>query len=275
MPRTAGSHYDFVTDAWKEFMGDHFHFGYFETEDTELSRATEIMIEKMLELCDVSGGSRILDVGCGIGGPAFYIHEKFNCAIDGISTSERGVELASITSKEKGYHDVNFKVANGLSNGFPDSTFDIVWIMETSHLIPNRVALFRECSRVLKENGTIVLCDLVVLMRPIYRVLWHAARNAKKYVRNLRAWGPAQLGYPGNYCDSLITAGFREVTFINITEKTLPTMKWWKNNALRYRDSKTNAFSKEDVQEFIYGCETVEELFNDGVLGYGIVRANK
>jgi len=157
MPRTAGSHYDFVTDAWKEFMGDHFHFGYFETEDMELSRATEVMIEKMLELCDVSGDSRILDVGCGIGGPAFYIHEKFNCAIDGISTSERGVELANITSKEKGYHDVKFKVANGLRNGFPDNTFDIVWIMETSHLIPNRVALFRECSRVLKENGTIVL----------------------------------------------------------------------------------------------------------------------
>ena len=83
------------------------------------------------------------------------------------------------------------------------------------------------------------------------------------------------MGYPGNYCDRLITAGFREVTFINITEKTLPTMKWWKNNALRYRNSEINAFFKEDVQKFIYGCETVEELFSDGVLGYEIVRANK
>jgi len=52
-------------------------------------------------------------------------------------------------------------------------------------------------------------------------------------------------------------------------------VKWWKNNALRYRDSEINAFLKEDVQEFIYGCETLDELFNDGVLGYGIVPAIK
>ena len=32
MPVNAKSHYDHVTDAWKEFMGDNFHFGYFETE---------------------------------------------------------------------------------------------------------------------------------------------------------------------------------------------------------------------------------------------------
>ena len=33
MPVDAGSHYDSVTDAWTEFMGENFHFGYFESDD--------------------------------------------------------------------------------------------------------------------------------------------------------------------------------------------------------------------------------------------------
>ena len=135
MPIDAKSHYDNVTDAWTEFMGENFHFGYFESDDMELDRATEMLIEKMLELTDIGGESRVLDVGCGIGGPAFYIHEKYGCAIDGISTSERGIQLASSASREKGYDDVRFKVADGIDNGFPDGTFDIVWIMEATHLI--------------------------------------------------------------------------------------------------------------------------------------------
>jgi 2-polyprenyl-3-methyl-5-hydroxy-6-metoxy-1,4-benzoquinol methylase len=68
MPINAQDHYDQVTDAWKEFMGDNLHFGCFETEDMELPQATEMLIEKMLELCDIAKKTRILDVGCGIGG---------------------------------------------------------------------------------------------------------------------------------------------------------------------------------------------------------------
>jgi hypothetical protein len=40
MPTNAKDHYNHVTDSWKEFMGDNLHFGYFETEDMELPRAT-------------------------------------------------------------------------------------------------------------------------------------------------------------------------------------------------------------------------------------------
>lgn len=276
MPVNAKSHYDHVTDAWKEFMGDNFHFGYFETEDMELPRATEIMIDKMLELCDISENSRILDVGCGIGGPAFYIHERFGCTIDGISTSERGVQLAAMTSEEKGYDDVKFKVADGRSNGFPDGTFDIVWVMETSHLITDKKGFLQECFRVLDEDGTLVLCDLIQAKAiPIHKGILHLLMHGREYFRLLKTWGPAQLITLGTYCDHLKEAGFREVTVIDVTENAIPTLRWWRENALRFRDSETDAFSKEDVQVFIEGCEILEGFFEKGIFGYGMLRAKR
>lgn len=276
MPVNAKSHYDHVTDAWKEFMGDNFHFGYFETEDMELPRATDVMIDKMLELCDISKDSRVLDVGCGIGGPAFYIHEKFGCAIDGISTSERGVQLAAMTSEEKGFDDVKFKVADGRSTGFPDGTLDIVWVMETSHLITKKKDFMKECFRVLKEDGTLLLCDLIQA-KPIaiHRGLYQLISRFREYYHLLKTWGPSQLLTLGIYCDHLKEAGFHEITVIDITENVIPTLMWWRKNAQQFIESETEAFSKDDVQIFIKGCEILEGFFKEGIFGYGMLRATK
>ena len=209
MPANAKDHYDHVTDSWKEFMGDNLHFGYFETEDMELPRATEKLIEKLLELSDIHGNSRVLDVGCGIGGPALCVYEKFGCSIDGISNGERGGQLAAAAAREKGYDDVRFKVADGLANGFPDGTFDVVWIMEATHLFSDKRALFRECCRVLKDGGTLALCDVTQLMLlPMHKGLWHFLKHLKEYYQLMKAFGPAQvmtcLLYTSDAADDLL-----------------------------------------------------------------------
>jgi 27-O-demethylrifamycin SV methyltransferase len=79
----------------------------------------------------------------------------------------------------------------------------------------------------------------------------------------------------GNHCDRLIEAGFREVTVIDISEKTIPTLKWWRENAMRFRDSEIKSFSKKDVDNFILGCEYLEGFFKKGLFGYGVLGAKK
>jgi 27-O-demethylrifamycin SV methyltransferase len=277
MPVDAKEHYEHVTDAWKEFMGEHLHFGYFESKDMDLARATEVMADKMLELCPITADSRVLDVGCGIGGPAFYLHSKTGCSIDGISTSERGVELANAASREKGYDNkVRFKVADGMDNGFPDETFDVAWVMESSHLMADKRRLLRECYRVLKKGGTLVLCDLISLMNmPFYREMIVYALRYKEFMRLLKAFGPGNVTRLGIYCDFCVEAGFREFTAFNITEHTTPTMMRWRDNAIRFRDNESGDFSREDVEDFIAGCETLDKFFRKGRFGYGMLRAIK
>jgi len=276
MPANAKDHYNHVTDSWKEFMGDNLHFGYFETEDMELSRATDALIDKLLELSDIGENSRVLDVGCGIGNPAFYIHERFGCPIDGISTSERGVQLANAATREKGYDGVHFKVADGLANGFPNGTFDVAWIMEASHLFSDKRALFRECRRVLKDGGTFALCDVTqAMLMPMHKGVWHFLKHLKEYYRLMKTFGPAQVMTLGDYCNLLIEAGFNHVTAVDISQKTLPTMTRWKENALRYANSGDGSFAKKDVDVFIRGCEIDERFMKQGIYGYGMVRALK
>lgn len=274
MSGDAANHYDRVTEAWKEFMGEDLHFGYFESPEMGLAEATDRLIDRMLELCDIHEGTRILDVGCGVGGPALYIHERYGCEIDGISTSRRGVQLARQAAREKGYKKVRFHVADGMDNRFPDRTFDLVWIMESSHPIPDKEALFRECRRVLKDGGTLVMCDLVQAgSLPFLKGLRYLAGNVRELFSRVDVWGPAQILKVEDLRRLLLDSGFREVESWDISEKVVPTLRHWRENALRFLEGGRRGEDRRYAASFARACRKLERAFRDGLMGYAILRA--
>ncbi len=256
-------------------MGENLHFGYFESPDMSLAEATDLIIEKMLALCDVSARSRVLDVGCGVGAPAIYIHERRGCSVEGISTSERGVRIASEKAREKGYEKVRFSLADGTDNGFPDRSFDLVWIMESSHPIPDKGALFRECRRVLAQGGSLVLCDLAqVGTLPFLKGLWRFLRDLRGVLTGPDVWGPAHILTPGALCDRLVEAGFGRVRLMDISGKVVPTLRHWKENASRFRREREDERERAYASRFISACQKLEEAFREGLLGYVMLRAD-
>jgi cyclopropane fatty-acyl-phospholipid synthase-like methyltransferase len=275
MPLNAKAHYNEITDAWRDFMGEHFHFGYFETEDTDQDTAVAALTDKMLAMAKFKKDTKVLDVGCGIGGPAFYIYDKYKCFIDGISTSDRGIELANTSSEEKGCDDrVKFYVADGQKNGMKDKSYDVVWVMESSHMMPNKKALFSECNRVLKDDGALILCDLMMLVN-FRKQLAHFIKNPKAYRDNMKTFGFAQLIPMGMYAKLLVEAGFTNLQFIDISKEATPTGKIWAENAKKFRGAQGKDFTNEDVDLFVRACEAMYGWFKEGIIGYGVVKATK
>jgi cyclopropane fatty-acyl-phospholipid synthase-like methyltransferase len=256
-------------------MGEDFHFGYFETEDMDLPQATRTMADKLLEPLDIGEETRVLDVGCGIGGPAFLIHERYRCAIDGITTSQKGVNTANQISRDRGYDKVRFKVADGMNNGFPDNSFDIVWIMEASHTMPDKKALFQECFRVLKQGGSLAMCDLAQLRSHPNKGVWRLLSSLQRLISPPTVWGPVYMPSMGSLCDQLIEVGFIKINTVDISKKVIPTLKHWIENARRFRDGQTDESSKQYADEFIKGCIVLENAFKSGITKYGMLFALK
>lgn len=276
MTRDSAAHYQKVTALWREFMGDHFHFGYFRTGEESLSQAALDMVEELLRLCELDANRRVLDVGCGIGGAAFYIHERYGCAVDGISNSEVGVRIAEESSRERGCDAVRFKVADALRNGFPDETFDLVWIMEASHPIEDKAALSRECFRVLKKGGRLAMCDLVQLRTlPFREGLRNMLANLGDFLFAPKVWGPAHISTLGKLCDILVDTGFTDLRVVNVTDKVTPTLKYWRENALRFLERAGEKASRHYAADFARACTSLEKAFRDGVMGYGMISALK
>jgi 27-O-demethylrifamycin SV methyltransferase len=268
-------HYNAVSDAWQDIMGDNFHFGYFKTPDTPLSEGTNALIDRMISLAAVTRDTTILDVGCGIGASAFYLHEKFNCSVIGITTSERGMETANQLSEKKGYSgSVKFQLADGTDNGFPGNSFDIAWVLESSHLM-NKDKLLKECHRVLRSKGVLLLCDIMRNDHIPLTSLFTLPKRVYNYRYIKSAFGSVSTAPPEYYRKALCQSGFHDITTINISDKVFPTMRNWKENAIKNKDKISEKISNAKIDDFIRACDILEPYYASGFLIYGIVRGVK
>ncbi|NQY66336.1 MAG: methyltransferase domain-containing protein [Flavobacteriales bacterium] len=97
---------------------------------------------------------RILDIGCGLGGPACYLAEKFGASVTGIDIEKRLIEHSKAYSLKKGTADkTNFILVEPGSLDFPDEEFDYVFSIGAFTQIEGKSSMYLECLRVLKNGG--------------------------------------------------------------------------------------------------------------------------
>jgi len=267
-----GAHYDRVTDAWQYLIVDDLHVGYFEHWDDDLLTATQFLTRLMADSAQLEPVSEVLDVGCGTGSPAIFLALERGCRVTGISTSGVGIARAKIRAKDRAAQDkVKFAVADGTANDFPDESFDCVWVMESSHLIPQKDALIKECARVLRPRGTIVLCDLM-LRTPI------PARPGVELRHDLmmleRVYGKTTLCLLEAYVREFVANGLHAEA-LDISEPVVPTFDRWRRNAESHADRVTEILGADQLKLFARSCEILTRLFREGQLGYGLVTGKK
>src|SRR5262245_45852734 len=81
-----------------------------------------------VELADqlpIKIGQHILDIGCGIGGPARYIARRFNCRVSGVDITPPFVEAATkLTALLEMQEQVKIVYGTGNQLPYPNSCFD-------------------------------------------------------------------------------------------------------------------------------------------------------
>lgn len=110
-------------------------------------------------LCD---GERILDAGCGIGGPAAALLSAYpGCTLEGVTLSPVQVSLAGDLTAACGVRDrANFRVGDYHALPFADGSFDIVFFFECTGYSPAPVSMYAEAARVLRPGGRVYVKDV-------------------------------------------------------------------------------------------------------------------
>jgi ubiquinone/menaquinone biosynthesis C-methylase UbiE len=116
-------------------------------------------IAKLVEGLDVRD-QRILDIGCGIGGPAFVLAEKYGANVVGIDIEPELIAQAQQRSKElKIDARCEFVLVEPGPMPFPDESFDVVLSSGVIMQIEDKEQVFEEAIRVLKPGGTLTSYD--------------------------------------------------------------------------------------------------------------------
>jgi SAM-dependent methyltransferase len=110
----------------------------------------------------VRPGMRLLDVGCGVGGPARYFAAEQGCEVTGIDLTADFVALATALAARVGLSDkVTYRHASALDMKFDAGSFDGAYMIHVGMNIEDKAALFAEVKRVLKPGGFFAVYEVM------------------------------------------------------------------------------------------------------------------
>jgi phosphoethanolamine N-methyltransferase len=116
-------------------------------------------VDRLVDGIDVAG-KRVLDIGCGIGGPAFVLARKYGAHVTGIDLEPQLIERATRRAAELGLsQQTEFRAVTFGPINFPDKSFDVVFTSGALTQTENKAGIVAECFRVLKSGGVLTCYD--------------------------------------------------------------------------------------------------------------------
>ncbi|KAH0835882.1 S-adenosyl-L-methionine-dependent methyltransferase [Lanmaoa asiatica] len=148
-------YYDGATQVYEYAWGSSFHFSRFYKGEgfyQSLARHEHYLAAKM----QLRPGMRVLDVGCGVGGPAREIATFSDANIVGVNNNEFQVQRARRYTKRAGLEKQVTYVKGDfmkLAEQFGENSFDAVYAIEATCHAPSWKGIYGEIKKVLKPGG--------------------------------------------------------------------------------------------------------------------------
>jgi len=154
--------YDMVTNFYEYGWGHSFHFAprhKWETFAASIARH-EFYLALRLKL---ERGHRVLDMGCGVGGPARAIARFAECKVTGINNNDYQIDRCNALTKEQGLQEYcNYVKGDFMHLPFEDNTFDAVYAIEATCHAPDKHGVYGEMFRVCKPGGYVGIYEWVM-----------------------------------------------------------------------------------------------------------------
>ncbi|MED5469243.1 MAG: methyltransferase domain-containing protein, partial [Cyanobacteriota bacterium] len=177
-------------DAWtndqllERLWGEHVHLGYYGKPPStrDFRAAKQDFVHELVQwsgLAQLPRGSRVLDVGCGIGGSARILARDYNFDVLGITISPAQVQRASQLTPEG--MTCQFQVMDALDLKLAKGSFDAVWSVEAGPHMPDKQRYADELLRVLRPKGVLAVAD------------WNRRDDEDGEMSNLERWVMRQL----------------------------------------------------------------------------------
>ena len=222
-------------------------------------------VAKMLDGLEPAG-KRILDIGCGIGGPSMEMATVHDAIVTGIDLEAPLIERAKKRAADLGSR-CRFQTVEIGPLPFDDESFDIVVSAGAVTQTEDKASIFAEIYRVLKPGGWFSCYE------------WMKADG--EYSGDMRYWFKMEgLTYAmqtlERHGELLEDAGFSEVTTTDATN-------WYRAEARReydlikgdLYDTVVESLGKEDADYFVENWRAMVVVIDKGEMRQGYCRGHK
>lgn len=214
-PAVVDQYYTLCIPFYREFLGNHWHTGYYLFDDEPIGPRDQLRMERRIaESARLGPECHVLDVGCGIGGPACHLARLTGARITGLTPNVAQLELAQRLAIDEQVADrVTFE--QGVAGALPysDNCFDAVVFFESPCHFPDRRKFFLEANRVLRPGGRLAGEDWLATdgLNP---------QDTDRYIRPIcEAWAIPDLGTRADYASGMAAAGLMVKEVVDLREE--------------------------------------------------------
>lgn len=228
-----------------------------------------------------SSERRLLDIASGRGGAAIHARQRYGLEVTGVDITPYNAYRATANAKANEiWPQTRFSVGNSLSLPLAETSFPLVWSIESPAHFPNKPAFLQEVARVLKPGGAFTFADLLV----VDEVATASVENRHIYDEFLRVWDVPYLETFNSYQEAMATVGLELYRSEIVTKYNLDILnrdcviflwlskfRWLYNIYGRYLKWRTGA-KLDNVYEHVLGSHRALRL---GMIDYGLFWAVK
>lgn len=118
--------------------------------------------QALLDPLAFSGKDHVLDIGCGLGGTARHVAQRYGCRVSGVDLTPAFIETGRLLCE---WLELTGRVAlhhgDALALPFADASFDAAYMMHVGMNIADKSALFAEVARAVRRGGKLALYELM------------------------------------------------------------------------------------------------------------------
>ena len=257
--KTVNDYYDLCNEFMVLYWGESLHFAplspHESLEDSKI-RHQRLMIAKL----ELSEGMRVVDVGCGIGGPMRRVVREAGVSVLGVNSNEIQLDKARSLNAEAGLdHMVDYLGCSFMDMGaIADYTFDRGYAIESTCHAPYKAGAFAEIFRVLKPGALFWGQEMCMTDKFDPNDNRHQAIK-NELMRRIALHGIATMGEVNL---ALETAGFEIIEGTDrAVEENRPTTPWYKPIEARRGTLANDLYRIPLGRKALFGASKLAEVF--------------
>lgn len=238
-------------------------------ETMTLAQAQEAKLDLLARAMNLKPGMRIMDAGCGWGGPLVYLCKRYGVSGVGITVTPSQVTAAQARAARYGV-DAQF-VLTHWENYQDTQGFDAIYSDEASVHFRNLGDFFGRCWEWLHEGGRVVNKELHLTHRRYTNF-----DRASEHVH-------AVFGFSGHYhllAEELQMLGDRDFQIVKVQTLEMDphyyrTIDAWNSQIFEHR-TEVSALAGEVVyQDFRKYLKIARRMFKSGIFTLDVITAQK